>query len=237
MCPQKLFSFWVICGCFMQIWFTPAFEVRTSVCFRWSRCFPGSSCTTPSRWGAITTVTTSTQESQSTSAPLRTTRGPSHITTAAACRSELSRNQRLLKNWRSSGDLSDGRTGQEMMDWHWYWYCTFLSVFLYLFRASSRFYDWMCKENWQLRGLCCKEKCWMLGKCAHLLSRVWFGFTVYRKLNPGNFSLADFGANIGGSCEWSWRSFTVTLLISGSWMHLCNTCTASWIGNDNLVQD
>lgn len=57
--------------------------------------------------------------------------------------------------------------------------CTFLSVFLYLFRASSRFYDWICKENWQLGGLCCKEKCWMLGKCAHLLSRVWFGFTVY----------------------------------------------------------
>lgn len=57
--------------------------------------------------------------------------------------------------------------------------CTFLSVFLYLFRASSRFYDWICKENWQLGGLCCKAKCWMLGKCAHLPSRVWFGFTVY----------------------------------------------------------
>lgn len=149
------------------------------VCFRWSRCFPGSSCTTPSRWGATTTVTTSTRESRSTSAPLRTIRGPSHITTAAACRSDLSRNQRLLKNWRSCGDVSDGRTGQEMMAWRLECVHSNARFCTFFFTASSIFYDWLCKENWQLGGLCCKEKCWISGKCAHLLSRVWFAFTVY----------------------------------------------------------
>lgn len=134
MCHQTLFFLSVICGCFMQSWFAPVFEVRTSVCFRWSRCFPGSSCTTPSRWAATTTVTTSTQESRSTSAPLRTIRGPSHITTAAACRSDLGRNQRLLENGPFRWEKRTAEGALALM-------CTFDSVVLYFFRASSRFYD------------------------------------------------------------------------------------------------
>lgn len=38
----------------------------TFLCFRWSRCLPGSSCTTPSRWAATTTAATSTRESRTT---------------------------------------------------------------------------------------------------------------------------------------------------------------------------
>lgn len=118
MCHQKLFFTSLIAGGFIQMRFPPEFEVQTSVCFRWSPCFPGSSCTTPSRWGGTTTATTSTRGSRSTSAPLRTTRGPSHITTAAAaaCRSDRGRNQRLLKG-ESSSKRSGGRPGQETVDW------------------------------------------------------------------------------------------------------------------------
>lgn len=53
---------------------------------RWSPCSPGSCCTTPSRRAATSTAATSTRESRTTSAPLRSTRGPSHTTTA--CKSD-----------------------------------------------------------------------------------------------------------------------------------------------------
>lgn len=162
------------------------------VCFRWSRCFPGSSCTTPSRWGATTTVTTSTRESRSTSAPLRTIRGPSHITTAAACRSDLSRNQRLLKNWRSCGDVSDGRTGQEMMAWRLECvhsnarFCTFFLQHHPYFmtdyaKKTGSLGVCVVKKSVEYQGnvlICCHEF-GSLSPC-----------TLNRALNPGNFSLA-----------------------------------------------
>lgn len=160
------------------------FEDRTSVCFRWSRCFPGSSCTTPSRWGATTTATTSTRESRSTSAPRRTTRGPSHITTAAACRSDLSRKQRLLKAWRR--DSSDDRTAWK--DGLASCVHSSVCVCLNVFRASG-FSDYANKTS--SLGVCVVHgnmgnvhiHCHSFG----LDSQV---FTGNRKLSPAIFSLA-----------------------------------------------
>lgn len=175
----------------MQPWFTPVFEVGTSVCFRWSRCFPGSSCTTPSRWAATTTVTTSTRESRSTSAPLRTIRGPSHITTAAACRSDLSRNQRLLENWRFRREKRTAKVAMTPP-------CTFKGCFCTFLGAQDLMTDY-AKRTGNL-GVCIVKKSVEFQEnvliCCHEFGSV-SPCTVNRKLNPGNFSLAYFSANAG----------------------------------------
>lgn len=94
-----------------NLWWGTMFKLTrvTFPALRWSHCLPGSSCTTPSRWEATTSATTSTRRSQTTRTPPRTTRGPSRITSAAACRSDLRRFKWLLKTSRHGSDLWPGR--------------------------------------------------------------------------------------------------------------------------------